>query len=1008
MKVISFFSFKGGVGRTALLTNLGAYWASRGKVVLLMDLDLAAPGIGYSLDGRLLDEQGRGLGMSELLSTFFESVKKDPEKINFLPPQHLIRQAEFTIPRAKDAQGNLFFIPAGSRHFAVERLLPGSAGGNNIVPTIPADKPKKDEKPQQTASRALAFYLKEHLESWTVPEGPAKGKGIDYLLIDTRTGFAELLDLSLGYLADKMVLVSALNNQNLKGLQLTLEALKNKRVPFGTFPLLVSIVFSPLPAAEDSELYRRMDKAQQIIIQSLRLDRAGQREIPPKNFTIHYNQVLANREALLVLEQPKSLYTGEVTDIANHLEGKTDEKYIRDDMIRESRRKALRLIPGTKPTPAAEIPGVKEDILDNPFLDLPPWYWPLPPADREEKRRNEILMELMPENPNIEINREAFASQMCWSISLTIDEKQKVLEALANLGQRQVDELSEVFEHERMALMEAWLNNPAGREYKLQEIFELQRKWAIFILKDEKAGNLRFLTAPEEHIFPTWERQWKYWLLLARDILLYLDDMEKALAMVDRAAAVAENNNQVAVHLLELIDHGTVSPAKLKRIESFALKLAPSEPWLNFLIADNRLKDDPPDKEKAKKLLTPLLESPPEDARRCFKLAALVLDDLPEIAVESETALRKAIALDEKYADPWYSLGNLLKTHLKRYEEAEAAYRKAISLDEKDAYPWNGLGNLLKDYLNRYEEAETAYRKAISLDEKFAYPWNGLGNLLKDYLNRYEEAETAYRKAISLDEKYASPWNGLGNLLQAHLNRYQEAETAYRKAISLDEKYAAPWNGLGLLKRDVYMDCKGAVETFKKGLEISKSSTTAYLKMNAGHLYFMLGDNKSSRKYLREALAEFDEQNDYDANVLRLAVELDDSGKVKKYVPAAEKECKKGDDGSALILLLYAMVYHPEDIASYKKQAWDSIDSYDSHFDMLIDLYYLAGLRPEVKERAAKLTAELLTFPEELTGRFKDKAKPGHWYDRCRPFAEGNSRGLGDPADLHLFCKDNS
>jgi len=39
MKIISFFSFKGGIGRTALLTNLGAYWASQGKVVVLMDLD---------------------------------------------------------------------------------------------------------------------------------------------------------------------------------------------------------------------------------------------------------------------------------------------------------------------------------------------------------------------------------------------------------------------------------------------------------------------------------------------------------------------------------------------------------------------------------------------------------------------------------------------------------------------------------------------------------------------------------------------------------------------------------------------------------------------------------------------------------------------------------------------------------------------------------------------------------------------------------------------------------
>jgi tetratricopeptide (TPR) repeat protein len=1039
MKVISFFSFKGGVGRTALLTNLGAYWASRGKVVLLMDLDLAAPGIGYSLPGRVLDDQGRGQGMSELLSTFFESIKEDPKKIDFLPPQHLIREAELTIPGAKDARGHLFFIPAGSRHFAIERLLPVSAGGEAVIPAIPADEPEEGEKPEQTASRALAYYLKEHLESWTVPEGPAKGRGIDYLLIDTRTGFAELLDLSLGYLADKMVLVSALNDQNLKGLQLTLEALKNKRVPVGTFPLLVTVVFSPLPAAEDSELYRRMEKAQQLIIRDMRIDRAGQREIPPRNFPIHYNQLLAYREALLALEQPKSLYTREITDIADHLEGKSDTKYIQDDLIRESRRKALRLISGEKPVPAEETAGVKDDIRDNPALDLPPWYWPLPPADREEKRRDQILKELTPENPDIELNRETFANQLCWSTSLTIAEKQKVLEAAPNLSQRQVDELSEIFEEERVKFMTMIVDGPYAQEI-LSLFYAHQREWAIFILKDEKAGSLRFLTAPEEHIFPTWERHWQYWLLLCRDTLLFLDDIERAFAMARRAAGIAANAGEAAIRLLELIEYATVSPAILKKVEAFAVKLAPSEPWLSYLMARNRLKEEPPNKEAAKDLLTALLESPPEDAKQCFKLAALVLDDLPEIASGTEKALEKAIALDEKFAYPWNSLGNLLQYHLKRYEEAEAAYRKAIALDEKFAYPWNGLGNLLQEHLKRYEEAEAAYRKAIALDEKyfhpwnglgtlltkhlkryeeaeaayrkaialdekFAYPWNGLGNLLTKHLSRYEEAEAAFRKAIALDEKYAYPWNGLGNLLQSHLKRYEEAEAAYRKAIALDEKDAYPWNGLGLLKREVYCDCKGAAEAFKKGLKISKGSTTAYLKMNAGHLYLLLGDEKPALKYLQEALSEFDKQNHYDANVLRLAVELDDKEKIEKHMPTAEQECKKGDDNSALALILYALVYRPDDIAAYKKQAWASIDNYDSHFDMLKDLYQLAGLRPEVKEQAAKLTAELLAFPQELTGKFKDKARPGSWYDRYRPFAEGKSRGAGDPADINLFCK---
>lgn len=45
MNIISFFSYKGGVGRTTLLANVGAYMASKGKRVACLDLDINAPGL---------------------------------------------------------------------------------------------------------------------------------------------------------------------------------------------------------------------------------------------------------------------------------------------------------------------------------------------------------------------------------------------------------------------------------------------------------------------------------------------------------------------------------------------------------------------------------------------------------------------------------------------------------------------------------------------------------------------------------------------------------------------------------------------------------------------------------------------------------------------------------------------------------------------------------------------------------------------------------------------------
>jgi tetratricopeptide (TPR) repeat protein/energy-coupling factor transporter ATP-binding protein EcfA2 len=212
----------------------------------------------------------------------------------------------------------------------------------------------------------------------------------------------------------------------------------------------------------------------------------------------------------------------------------------------------------------------------------------------------------------------------------------------------------------------------------------------------------------------------------------------------------------------------------------------------------------------------------PQDAEIAFRCAWLLQEKLGRYE-EAETAYRQAIALDEKGAYAWYSLGHLLAEKLGRYEEAEAAYRQAIALDEKYAYLWNNLGNLLADHLGRYEEAEAAYRKAIALDEKSAYPWNGLGNLLANQLGRYEEAEAAYRQAIDLDEKSAYPRYGLGVLLANQLGRYEEAEAAYRQAIALDEKEPTAWSGLGNLLAQYLARPEEAEAAFRQAIALNEN-----------------------------------------------------------------------------------------------------------------------------------------------------------------------------------------
>src|SRR5262245_43736302 len=61
-RIITFYSYKGGVGRTFALPNVGVLLARRGKRVLLMDWDLEAPGLHRyfksQLTGALPPQQG--------------------------------------------------------------------------------------------------------------------------------------------------------------------------------------------------------------------------------------------------------------------------------------------------------------------------------------------------------------------------------------------------------------------------------------------------------------------------------------------------------------------------------------------------------------------------------------------------------------------------------------------------------------------------------------------------------------------------------------------------------------------------------------------------------------------------------------------------------------------------------------------------------------------------------------------------------------------------------------
>jgi tetratricopeptide (TPR) repeat protein len=279
--------------------------------------------------------------------------------------------------------------------------------------------------------------------------------------------------------------------------------------------------------------------------------------------------------------------------------------------------------------------------------------------------------------------------------------------------------------------------------------------------------------------------------------------LEKALAMGDLVKA-REVRDELCAH--------TSIPDRFKarwHELNLALALASHDPDL----AD----------EHARKLLD-LAENHPDESIRQLAIQSVQRQGhlLYQTGhyLQSETLMRRALALDEKTFDPDHpnvalalnNLAMLLQT-TNRMGEAEPLMRRALAIDEKNLGPdhpsvairLNNLATLLQD-TNRLVEAEPLMRRALAIGEKSFEPdlptaairLNNLAQLLRA-TNRLAEAEPLLRRALAIGEKSFGPdhpriatvLNNLALLLQ-DINRLAEAEPLMRRAVAIDEKSFGP------------------------------------------------------------------------------------------------------------------------------------------------------------------------------------------------------------------------
>ena len=197
----TFYSFKGGVGRSMALANVADILARRGLRVLVIDFDLEAPG----LERYFQVEKTAALANPGLID-LIQSFKKSLSGADSIDDSAQFRQLE------------RFIFPV------FQRPLPN--GGELHLLTAGQREPAAQYRQYALAVRTFDwqdFYYNwegEAFFEWLRVElaRPANGRlAYDVVLVDSRTGVTEMGGVCAYQLADVIVMLCAANHQNVEG-----------------------------------------------------------------------------------------------------------------------------------------------------------------------------------------------------------------------------------------------------------------------------------------------------------------------------------------------------------------------------------------------------------------------------------------------------------------------------------------------------------------------------------------------------------------------------------------------------------------------------------------------------------------------------------------------------------------------------------------------------------------------------------------------------------------------
>lgn len=244
MRTITFYSYKGGVGRSMALSNIATRLAEIGKKVCIIDFDLDAPGLHFKFkEYERPDQIEKGL----VDYVYRYAVEGIAEK--------KIKDFSIQLKPINNTLKPITFIPAGNiesdTYWEKLSVLPWS----KLFYSEDGD--------------GIDFFLdlKAKIETEIAP---------DFLLIDSRTGITDISAITLKIFADEVVVLAAHNEENLFGCKRILKNLYDPgKALFGN-PPKVTFLLTRLPfedTAKDNEARLAIqEKVRREMMEALKID----------------------------------------------------------------------------------------------------------------------------------------------------------------------------------------------------------------------------------------------------------------------------------------------------------------------------------------------------------------------------------------------------------------------------------------------------------------------------------------------------------------------------------------------------------------------------------------------------------------------------------------------------------------------------------------------------------------------------------------------------------------